>query len=84
MKKLMLAVSLFGLIGSAHALTPAVGYGLHMMGIIGVGAVSAVDGVQACDKEPLRQVHWKGNPGYSFTVAGCDYQAKADKLVVIK
>ena len=49
----------------------------------GFGALSVSDKGQACDDEPLRKVAWKNNPnGYSFVVAGCDYQAKKDQLVL--
>jgi len=38
----------------------------------------------ACYNEPVRIVKWKSAPGYSFEVAGCDYQAKKEKLIVVK
>lgn len=56
-------------------------------GIFGLGVVALQDaekGIPACYYEPIRTVKWVGQPGYSFEVAGCDYQAKKDRLVVIK
>ena len=39
--------------------------------------------VNACELEPLRKVAHASNPnGYTFTVAGCDYQAKKDRLIL--
>jgi len=36
----------------------------------------------ACWYGPKRNVSWKANPGYSFDVANCDYEAKKSLLTV--
>lgn len=41
------------------------------------------DPVEACYKEPVRLVQRAGE-SYSFNVAGCEYQANKDKLIVLK
>jgi hypothetical protein len=58
-----------------------------MAGAFGLGVVAMKDsakGIPACYYEEDRLVKWKDNPGYSFGVAGCDYQAKKDRLVIVK
>lgn len=49
----------------------------------GVYAGANSEITNACYNEKVRTVAWKNNPnGYSFDVAGCDYQAKKDVLVL--
>lgn len=38
---------------------------------------------QACDNEPQRKVTEAGK-GYSFTVAGCEYEAHKSKYTIVK
>lgn len=56
------------------------------IGSVFVGYQSAVHDAAnlPCFKEPVRTAHWKGAPGYTFSVAGCDYEANKDKLVIVK
>lgn len=82
MKKVIFAVMLMLGMGSAYAVPPAFpliattfGYGIVVMND---------EPIQACYNEPARLVKWKGQPGYSFTLAGCDYIAKQDRVVVVK
>ena len=82
MKKVLFAVMLMLGMGSASAapaVAPIVG------AVYGFGLIVMNDEpIQACYNEPARLVKWKGQPGYSFTLAGCDYIAKQDLVVVVK
>ncbi len=103
MKKLLLSISLFAVIGSTNAMATgtegpiaggvagevsATSLGAFLGGVapyaLTVGAVwlMATHDPGPCFHEPVRNVSWKANPGYSFDVAGCDYQTSKDKLIV--
>ena len=82
MKKILIAVSLMLVMGAANAVPAAFPF---FAATFGYGYVVMNDEpIQACYNEPARQVKWKGQPGYSFTLAGCDYIAKQDLVVVVK
>ncbi len=82
MKKVAFVMMLaFGVASGAHAAGEGVGPGLLLAGF----TLALTDKAQACDDEPNRLVAWKDNPnGYSFEVAGCDFQAKKDQYVLKK
>ena len=86
MKKVIFAVMLMVGMGSAHAgvLIPG---SVVVFGAVATGAGAIVGNdmakpIPACYYEPIRLVKWSDQPGYSFEVAGCDYQAKKDRLVI--
>ena len=88
MKKVVLVVVGMMMIGTASAAVPALGpliFGVSVGGLgYTAGSRDASGQPGACYNEPVRLVKWKNAPGYSFEVAGCDYQAKKDRLVVVK
>ncbi len=89
MKKVIVAVTMLAMAGVAKAepLT-MIGAGIVELSPFVMGVFIGNDAtkpVPACYSEPTRKVAWKSNPnGYSFTVTGCDYAAKADQLVSVK
>ena len=84
MKKVIFAVMLMFGFGTAHAALPAGAIAPVLFGFGVVALQDAEQGIPACYHEPIRLVKWADQPGYSFEVAGCDYQAKKDRLVVQK
>ena len=90
MKKVVFAMMLsVGLVGISNAnpigfAAPAI-MGFAAAGLGYTAGTRDANGVPgSCYNEPVRLVKWKHAPGYSFEVAGCDYQAKKDKLIVLK
>ena len=55
------------------------------LAIVGTGLVFLMlsDKGQACDDLPVKTAHWTGNPGYNFTVAGCDQLALGSKITYV-
>lgn len=88
MKKTLIAI-LFAVSGAVNAepISMLVG-GVVELAPFALGAFVGNDAskpVPACYSEPTRKVAWANNPkGYSFTVAGCDFQSKKDQLVEVK
>lgn len=87
MKKALFVAALAGLYSSAQAEpVTLIGGGIAQIAPAMVGfLIGQNTSAPACASEPVRRAAWKSNPsGYSFVVTGCDYQAKADRLVLVK
>jgi len=89
MKKVIFAIMSMMVISiSASAAVPVLGPMIFGVAAGGTGYLAGSRDASgqpgACYNEPVRLVKWKSAPGYSFEVAGCDYQAKKDNLIVIK
>lgn len=73
---------------TANAATPFLAPAIFGFGIGGLGYIAGTrdaNGIPGeCYNEPLRLVKWNNAPGYSFVVAGCDYQAKKANLTIVK
>jgi len=85
MKKVILSIIFMALAGAANA-SPLV---LIFSGAVNASPISAgylmaknEAVTDACYSEPVRSVSWKSNPSYSFSVAGCDYQAKKSQYIL--
>lgn len=84
MKQVIFAVMLMLGMGAANAMPAALPFFAVAFGTGVVVLQDAESGIQACYNEPSHLVSWKGQPGYSFTLAGCDYIAKKDLVVSAK
>jgi len=84
MKKLLLMLCLFAPVGVVSA-NPVIGeVFMHAVAIFAPAFMGANSEPSKCWSEPVRKVEWKANPGYTFDVAGCDYEANKSKYNLIK
>jgi hypothetical protein len=87
MKKLLMSAVLALAVTAPASATPLLAPALfetviNGFAIVGPYVAAKNEKMEACQKEPLRTVAWANNPnGYSFEVAGCDYQANKSKYV---
>ena len=75
-----LVLIIAGPVSATPVITPAIGeVAVYAVGIFGPYFMKVYEEPSTCWYEPVRKVEWKASPGYSFEVAGCDYEANKSK-----